>query len=103
MNKARYDGLPAELKAVIDANSGAGRRRHGRPRLGRRQRRWCASMVAKRGNTITTLPPEEKARWRAATEPVIERLDRPDGGDGPRRRSAARRGRARLVAKYAAA
>ena len=38
MNKAKYDSLPADLKQVIDANSGPGRRRHGRARCGTSRR-----------------------------------------------------------------
>jgi TRAP-type C4-dicarboxylate transport system substrate-binding protein len=69
MNKAKYDGLPADLKAVIDKNSGmafaelAGNM-------------WDAEavrvrkLVADRGNTITQLDQAEKAKWIKATEPV---------------------------------
>jgi len=31
-----------------------------------------SEMVKKRGNTIITLTEEEAARWRKATEPVVE-------------------------------
>jgi TRAP-type C4-dicarboxylate transport system substrate-binding protein len=70
MNRAKYEGLPADLKDVIDRNSGmafadlAGKM-------------WddagaqVADMVKKRGNTITTISEEEKSRWITATEPVI--------------------------------
>jgi TRAP-type C4-dicarboxylate transport system substrate-binding protein len=71
MNKARYAALPADLRAVIDANSGQA----------------AAAMVAAmfdgvapkveatataRGNTVTTLSTEENARWAAACRPVID-------------------------------
>jgi len=31
-----------------------------------------SEIVKKRGNTLITLTEEEKARWRKATEPVVE-------------------------------
>lgn len=71
MNKPKYESLPADLKKVIDSNSGqyaanlAGN-------MWDEQAKVVEDMVRKRGNTITTLAPEEAARWRKATEPVIE-------------------------------
>jgi TRAP-type transport system periplasmic protein len=69
MNKAKFDSMPAELQAVIDKNSGmAFAERAGNM--------WDAEairirdMVVKRGNTVTQLSAEEKARWVKATEPV---------------------------------
>ncbi len=68
MNKAKFDGLPADLQAVIDKNAGlafadlAGKM-------------WDAEavavreMVAKRGNTITALDEAERKRWEEATKP----------------------------------
>jgi TRAP-type transport system periplasmic protein len=98
MNKAKYDGLPAELKAIIDKNSGlafaelAGNM-------------WDAEavrvreMVQKRGNTIIALADDEKARWIKATEPVytawIEQV-KAKGIDGAKLVDAARA----LVAKH---
>jgi TRAP-type C4-dicarboxylate transport system substrate-binding protein len=71
MNKPKYEGLPADLKAVIDKHSGqvaavmAGQ-------MWDDQAVIVSEMVKKRGNTITTLSEEEKGRWRKATEPVID-------------------------------
>jgi len=71
MNKASYDRLPRELKSVIDSNSGqvaaamAGA-------MWDQQATAVAKMVAERGDSIVTLLPEAVARWRKATEPVIE-------------------------------
>lgn len=70
MNRVKYDGLPADLQTVIDANSGqvaaevAGK-------VWDEQAVVVSEMVKKRGNTITTLTDEEAARWRTTTEPVI--------------------------------
>ena len=69
MNKAKYDALPAELKAVMDKNSGqAFAERAGRMWDDEAVR--VRAMVAQRGNTITQLADDEKARWIKATEPV---------------------------------
>jgi TRAP-type C4-dicarboxylate transport system substrate-binding protein len=71
MNKAKYASLPADLKQVIDQNSGqvfaalAGK-------MWDEQALVVEDMVKKRGNTLTTLTADEAARWRKATEPVIE-------------------------------
>jgi TRAP-type transport system periplasmic protein len=71
MNKAKYESLPGDLKAVIDKNSGmkfaelAGNM-------------WDSAgaavleMVKKRGNTVAAISEEEKARWIKTTAPVID-------------------------------
>jgi len=71
MNKAKHEALPAELKKVLDANSGmtfaemAGKM-------------WddagatVFEMVKARGNTITTLSEDEKTRWQKTTQPVVD-------------------------------
>ena len=71
MNKASYERLPRELKSVIDSNSGqvaaamAGA-------MWDQQAAAAANMVVERGDLIVTLLPEAVARWRKATEPVID-------------------------------
>jgi TRAP-type C4-dicarboxylate transport system substrate-binding protein len=71
MNKASYDRLPRELKSVIDSNSGqvaaamAGA-------MWDQQAAAAANMVVERGDLIVTLLPEAVARWRKATEPVVD-------------------------------
>jgi Bacterial extracellular solute-binding protein, family 7 len=71
MNKGAYDKLPRELKTVIDNNSG-------QPAASVAGAMWdvqaaaVVDMVGGRGDPITTLLPEAVARWRKATEPVIE-------------------------------
>ena len=55
MNKAKYEGLPADLKAVHRQELGPGRRRDGRQRMWDEQAVIVSEMVKKRGNTITTL------------------------------------------------
>jgi len=66
MNQAKYDGLPADLKKVIDANSGAALSRS----FGRQ---WDASapsarkLATDRGNTFYVIPASELANWEKAT------------------------------------
>jgi TRAP-type C4-dicarboxylate transport system substrate-binding protein len=66
MNQAKYDSLPADLKKVIDANSGAAVARS----FGRQ---WDASapparkLAQDRGNTFYTIPAAELANWEKAT------------------------------------
>ena len=72
MNKAKYDALPDDLKAVIDEASGAKLSKFAT------QVMWDEDAPARKiaeeaGNTIVELDAEEVARWKAAAEPVIER------------------------------
>jgi TRAP-type C4-dicarboxylate transport system substrate-binding protein len=71
MNKAKYDGLPADLKKVIDDNSGPQASKW----AGKAQSDGDApglEAARKRGNTILMLDAAEVARWRKAAEPVID-------------------------------
>lgn len=72
MNKAKYDALPDDLKAILDAESGA------KLSTFATQVMWDADAPArevavKAGNTIVELDEAEVARWKAASQPVIER------------------------------
>jgi TRAP-type C4-dicarboxylate transport system substrate-binding protein len=66
LNQAKYDGLPADLKKVIDANSGAALSRS----FGRG---WDASapsarkLAVDRNNTFYVIPASELASWEKAT------------------------------------
>lgn len=71
MNKAKYDGLPADLKAVIDKNSGVTASVMAAS-VWDEQAKVVSDMVAKRGNTITVIEDAEVAKWRKLTEPVAE-------------------------------
>lgn len=70
MNKDTYDALPADLQAVIDANSGvefsafAGRTQQDYDAPGR-------ALAAARGNTIITLSDAQAATWRAASQTTV--------------------------------
>jgi TRAP-type C4-dicarboxylate transport system substrate-binding protein len=69
MNKAKYDSLPADLKAIMDKNSGmafaelAGN-------MWDSEAVRVRKMVVDRGNTIIQLDAAEKARWVETTKPV---------------------------------
>jgi TRAP-type transport system periplasmic protein len=71
MNKARYDAIPADLRAIIDKHAGAAF-------ADRAGTMWdteavrIRDQVVKRGNTVSTISEEEKARWIKATAPVEE-------------------------------
>jgi TRAP-type C4-dicarboxylate transport system substrate-binding protein len=98
MNKAKYESMPADLKTVIDKNSGmafadlAGN-------MWDTEAVRIRKLVADRGNTITQLDAAEKARWEEATKPVygawIEQV-KAKGLDGNKLIEAARA----LVAKH---
>jgi TRAP-type C4-dicarboxylate transport system substrate-binding protein len=71
MNKTSYENLPADLKTVIDNNSGA-------ELATTAGTVWDeAGLIGKkaaedRGNVIHTLPEDEVARWQERTQPVVD-------------------------------
>ena len=71
MNQKRYDSLPADLKKVIDDNSGAALSRH----FGKT---WDASKpkgrqpAVDRGNTFYTIPSSELVNWEKATAGIYD-------------------------------
>lgn len=82
MNPARYDSLPAELKKVIDANSGlassawAGRNAFDAAAEPNRK------LARERGNIIDSLSRDELARWIKASEKVDDTWVKEIGGKG---------------------
>ena len=98
MNKAKYESLPADLKAAIDKNSGmkfaelAGNMWDDAGKV-------VFEMVKAKGNTIGSIAEDEKARWIKATDPVVEnwiKQVKDKGLDGGKLLEQARA----LVAKY---
>ena len=98
MNKAKYESLPPDLKKVMDANSGqAFATRAGN--MWDNQAKVVEEMVRKQGNTISAISEEEAARWRKATQPVIDgwlKQARERGLDGQKLLETARG----LIAKH---
>lgn len=70
MNQAKYDSLPADLKKVIDANSGAAvsawAGEKGFDSVVERNQK----MATDRGNAMTALPDSELAKWIKASDEV---------------------------------
>ena len=71
MNKAKYESLPAELKAVIDRNSGIAISRMAGKVMDDGDAPGLAAAKA-RGNAIVKLDVQETARWKAVAKPVID-------------------------------
>src|SRR3712207_1163030 len=71
MNKPKYEGLPADLKKVLDANSGTPAATMAGTACDEAAIP-AMEMAKKRGNTIYTLTEDEAARWRQKTQPVID-------------------------------
>lgn len=71
MNKAKYESLPDDLKAVLDANSGLEASKW----VGRVMDEGDAPGIAvaeKSGNKMITLDEAEVARWQAAAAPLVD-------------------------------
>ncbi len=71
MNKRRYDTLPADLKAIIDRNSGQSAAQAA-GRMWDDQAVVVADAVKERGNTVTQIDKAEAERWQKATRPVTD-------------------------------
>jgi TRAP-type C4-dicarboxylate transport system substrate-binding protein len=69
MNKARYDTLPADMKAVIDANSGL-KPAADAGAIWDTEAEAVTDLVRKRKNTIASLPEDSVKAWRGAVEPI---------------------------------
>lgn len=72
MNKAKYEALPDDLKAILDAESGA------KLSAFATQVMWDEDAPARAiaeaaGNDITVLDEAEVARWKEASKPVVDR------------------------------
>ncbi|MYD94157.1 MAG: TRAP transporter substrate-binding protein [Chloroflexi bacterium] len=99
MNRARYEGLPDDVRQLLDDSTGMALAR----RLGRiwQEDEEAGREIARhRGHPIVPLPDVERARWRAATAPVVDAwVQKVDamGYDGRALLADARR----LIARYA--
>ena len=72
MNKAKYEALPDDLKAIIDAESGAKLSEFAAQVMWDNDAPGREKAVAA-GNNIIQLDDAEVARWKAAAQPVIAR------------------------------
>ncbi|HSK38820.1 MAG TPA: TRAP transporter substrate-binding protein, partial [Arenibaculum sp.] len=72
MNKGKYEGLPDDLKAVIDANSGMNLVERAGPVWDDAEEPGRQAAI-ERGNTIVTLDPAEVEKMRQASAGVAER------------------------------
>jgi TRAP-type C4-dicarboxylate transport system substrate-binding protein len=97
MNKPRYEGLPAELRKVLDANSGMAAATMAGAALDAGSAS-ARKKAADRGNEIFTLPDDEASRWQQATQPVVDAWVKATP-DGAKLLEQARS----LIAKYAQA
>ncbi len=71
MNKAKYAAMPAELRTVLDANSGMAAAEMAAKVWDEQGPLVRAQVERRRQNTIVQLPDAEKQRWVEATRPVI--------------------------------
>lgn len=71
MNRAKYDAMAPDLRAILDRNSGATASAMA-GKVWDEQAVVVSEMVKKRSNTITMLDEAEAARWRETTKPVID-------------------------------
>ena len=71
MNKAKYASLPADLRAVLDANSGMAAARMAAVPWDERGP-IVEAEVRRRGNKITVISEAEKERWAITTRPVVD-------------------------------
>jgi TRAP-type C4-dicarboxylate transport system substrate-binding protein len=70
MNKARFDGLPEELRRVLIERSGMGAARLAGEAFDARSAEGVAAAQA-RGGVIVVMAEEEKRRWAEAVRPVV--------------------------------
>jgi TRAP-type transport system periplasmic protein len=101
MNKAKYDGLPAEIKKIIDANSG----KEASKWVGRVMDEGDAPGIKAAeaaGNKMITLDAKETARWKEASAPIAEAWVKEMAGKGYPAADMLKDAKA-MIAKYAGA
>jgi TRAP-type C4-dicarboxylate transport system substrate-binding protein len=100
MNKESYAKLPANLKSAIDRTTGLFLSKE----FGRRWQRDDGPAVARAkslGHEIITLAPDEEARWKRATQPVVDGWIKDMTGKGHPGQQLVTEARA-LIVKYKA-
>jgi TRAP-type C4-dicarboxylate transport system substrate-binding protein len=81
MNRASYDALPDDLRAILDERSGAALAKTAAQIMKDADAPGRAIAEAA-GNTIVVLDEAETARWKAASQPVVDRWIAEMGGNG---------------------
>ena len=71
MNKAKYNSIPADLRAIIDANSGVALARAFGKVMDEADKDGL-KIAQDSGNEVVFLDAAEKAIWQAASQPVID-------------------------------
>ncbi len=71
MNQKKYDSLPADLKKIIDDNSGRETSALAATAF-RKGDEGGRAAASNRGNQINQIPPEEVERWKKAVQPVTD-------------------------------
>jgi len=73
MNKGKYEALPADLRAVLDANSGMTFAKKAGEMWDSVGVEVRAAIEASGSGTISAISEDEKAKWVAATKPVHDK------------------------------
>ncbi|MDO5620320.1 MAG: TRAP transporter substrate-binding protein [Paracoccus sp. (in: a-proteobacteria)] len=71
MNKAKYDSLPDDLRAILDANSGVALAALAGPAFDRAEEAERQKALDG-GATIAVIPADALAEWQAATQPITD-------------------------------
>lgn len=69
MNRASYDRLPPDLRAIVDRHSGEALSAQA-GRLWDEQKTPARQLAIERGNAIIVVPAKELKRWQAAAAPI---------------------------------
>jgi TRAP-type C4-dicarboxylate transport system substrate-binding protein len=72
MNKKKYDSLPADLKAIVDKNSGMGFAKRVGPQYDKVES-IGKGLAEKRGNKFNVIDPSVVAEMRKAAQPAIDK------------------------------
>ena len=71
MNKARYDGLPANVRQILDDTTGLALA-HRLGRIWQEDETTGRDIALRRGHRIVPLTEAERTRWRTATASVVD-------------------------------
>lgn len=99
MNKASYDRLPADLRKVIDDNSGRNIARWAGQNWADIENPARGVMKSKKKNKFHVMPPSEVAKMKAAAKPAIDRWLKQMKGKGIDGQALLNDARA-MIAKY---